>query len=86
MNTNPWFVERMAQYERDRIQGDMRQIRLEEEALQASHIEGKTNKVNSPGDRRFLWIVSMFVRLRPLLRFSTRTTLGFRASIWPCHR
>ena len=33
MNQNPWHVESMAQYERGRIQQEMKQIRLEEEAL-----------------------------------------------------
>ena len=30
MKMNPWFLERVAEYERDRIRRDMKQIRLEE--------------------------------------------------------
>ncbi len=35
MNMNPWHVESMAQYERECIRAEMRQIRLEEKALKA---------------------------------------------------
>ena len=33
MNMNPWHVENMAQYERDRIRDEVRQLRLEQKAL-----------------------------------------------------
>ena len=36
MNQNPWYVDGMAQYERDRIRSELKQIRLEEKALKAS--------------------------------------------------
>ena len=35
MNMNPWQVENMARYERDRIRDEVRQIRLEQKALKA---------------------------------------------------
>ena len=41
MNMNPWITERMAEYQRDRIRSDMKQIRLEEEAMQAGRTEEK---------------------------------------------
>ena len=36
MNQNPWYVDGMAQYERDRIRSELKQIRLEEKAMKAS--------------------------------------------------
>ena len=41
MNMNPWITERMAEYQRDRIRSDMKQIRLEEEAMHAGRTEEK---------------------------------------------
>ena len=41
---NPWYLERRAEYERDRIQRDMKQIRLEEKAMQAGRTEEKTTE------------------------------------------
>jgi hypothetical protein len=35
MNHNPWYVDNAASYERQRIRDDMRQIRLEQQALKA---------------------------------------------------
>lgn len=35
MNMNPWQVENMAQYERDRIRDEVRQLRLEQKARKA---------------------------------------------------
>jgi hypothetical protein len=35
MNQNPWQVESLARYERDRIREEMRQIRMQERALKA---------------------------------------------------
>ena len=52
MNNNPWIVEAMADYERDRIRRELKQIRLEEKAVKATQqIEAKTNKarVYRPG-------------------------------------
>jgi len=41
MNMNPWYLERMVEYEQDRIRRDMKQIRLEEDTIRASRIEEK---------------------------------------------
>ena len=35
MNENPWRIDDIARMQRERIQGEMRQIRLEEKALKA---------------------------------------------------
>jgi hypothetical protein len=35
MNHNPWYVDNAASYERQRIRDDMRQIRLEQQAMKA---------------------------------------------------
>jgi hypothetical protein len=62
MNMNPWYLERMAEHERDRIRRDMKQIRLEEEALQASRIEEKRTKALIYRPRLLLWIVPTFIK------------------------
>ena len=49
MNDNPWHVESMARLQRDRIQEEMSQIRLEERALRAQAIV-------SPGLLARLWL------------------------------
>ena len=49
MNQNPWHVDNMARYERGRIQEEMRQIRLLEEAL--------NGRVRPPSLRRQVWRV-----------------------------
>jgi len=38
MNINPWLIEALVEYEKDRIQRDMQRIRLEEEALEAGRV------------------------------------------------
>jgi hypothetical protein len=39
MNDNPWHIESMARAQRERVQEEMRQIRLEEKALKAQSPE-----------------------------------------------
>ena len=86
MNMNPWFLERMVDYERDRIQHDMRQIRLEKEAMRANRIEEKTNnKASFHHPSLFMSIVSTLVRLR-LLQLYTWKSLRYRGSTQSCHR
>jgi hypothetical protein len=85
MNTNPWFLERMADYEQDRIQRDIQQIRLEKEAMQAAPIEEKANRTGLPLYGLLMSIVSTLVRLWPFQVY-TRKTLGFSGNTWPCHR
>lgn len=62
MNTNPWFLERMAEYEIDRIQRDMKQIRLEEEAMQAGHVVENIAKARLSPPRLLMQIVPTFVK------------------------
>ena len=62
MNMNPWHLERMAEYERDRIRRDMKQIRLEEEAIQARREEEKTTKARLYRPRMLMRIVPTLVQ------------------------
>lgn len=62
MNTNPWFLERMADYERDRIQRDMKQILLEKEAIRAGHTEEIITKARLYRPRRLMQIMPTFVK------------------------
>lgn len=62
MNMNPWYLERMAEYERDRIRHDMKQIRLEEAAVQAGRTQGKTTKARLYRPRLLMRIVSTIVQ------------------------
>ena len=83
MNMNPWFLERMAEIERDRIQSDMKQIRLEEEAMRAGRTEEKTRKARLSRPRLLMRIVCTLVKLRPL-RVHARKTLRLSGNTWPC--
>ena len=62
MNTNPWFLERMAEYEMDRIQRDMKQIRLEEEAMQAGRVVENLAKARLSPPRRLMLIVPTIIQ------------------------
>jgi hypothetical protein len=62
MNMNPWFLERMADYERDRIESDMKQIRLEKEAMQAGCPEENTTKTHSYRPGLFMQIAPTFTK------------------------
>jgi hypothetical protein len=61
MNMNPWFLEGMAQFETDRIRRDLKQIRLEEEAMQARRAEEKTIKARLYRPGLLMQIVPIFV-------------------------
>jgi hypothetical protein len=62
MNMNPWSIERMVEYERDRIERDIKQIRLEKEARQANCPEENTTKIRSYRPRLLMWITPTFVK------------------------
>lgn len=81
MNMNPWILERMAEYGRDRIRRDMKQIRLEEEAMRASRTEEKIMKARL--FRLFMQIGCALVNLRPL-RVHVRKTLRLSGNTRPC--
>jgi hypothetical protein len=66
MNMNPWLMEQMADYERDRIERDIKQIRLEKEAMQARREEENTKKASLPRLSLLLLALAAFIRLRPL--------------------
>lgn len=61
MYMNPWYQERMAEYERDRIRRDIKLIRLEE-ALQAGRTEDKTTKARLNRSRLLMFIAPRFVK------------------------
>jgi hypothetical protein len=83
MNMNPWYLERMAEYERDRIRRDMKQIRLEQEAMLAGRTEVKTTKARLYRPLLLMQIVSTLVKLRPL-RVHTRKSLRLSGSTRSC--
>ena len=66
MNMNPWIIEALVEYERDRIRRDMKQIRLEQEAMLAGRTEEKTTKAPLYRPPLLMRFVSTLVRLRPL--------------------
>ncbi len=63
MYQNPWQVERMAQYEQDRIQKDMKQIRLEEQALKANRAQERPTRARAHRPSLALRIALAIVRL-----------------------
>jgi len=83
MNMNPLIVERMAEYERDRIRQDMKQIRLEEEALRAGRKEEKITKARINLSRLLIPIVCMLARLRTL-RVRLQKTVSYSGIIGAC--
>jgi hypothetical protein len=83
MNMNPWILETLVEYERDRIRRDMKQIRLEEEVMRAGRTEEKTTKARLYRPRLLMRIVSTLVKLRPL-RVHTRKILRLSGSTWSC--
>jgi hypothetical protein len=59
---NPWIMEALVEYERDRIRRDMKQIRLEIEAIQAGRTEEKTTTAHLYRPRLLMWIVPTLVK------------------------
>ena len=80
---NPWMMEQMADYERDRIERDIKQIRLEKEAMQARRMEEKTIKNRLPGISLLFLIASAFGRLRPF-RARAQKISQYDGSTSPC--
>ena len=62
MNINPWLIEALVEYEKERIQRDMRRIRLEEEALEASRVVKNMAKTRLSLLRLLTQIMSRFVK------------------------
>ena len=53
MNHNSWYVDNVADYERQRIRDDMRQIRLEQKALKADARKTTSSRTQSGFVRTF---------------------------------
>ena len=62
MNNNPWVIQALVEYERDRILRDMEQIRLEEGAIQAGRLVKDTAKIRLSPARLRMLIVPTFVK------------------------
>jgi hypothetical protein len=62
VNMNPWMIETHVEYERDRIRRDMKQIRLEKEAIQAGRTEEKTTTAHLYRPRLLMWIAPTFAK------------------------
>ena len=83
MNMNPWLIQSLVEYERERIRQDMKQIRLEEEAIQAGCTEEQTTKARLYRPRLPMSIVCILAKLR-LLRMNTRKTWRYSGNTGPC--
>ena len=62
MSMNPWIIEALVEYERDRIRRDMKQIRLEKEAIQTGRTEEKTTTAHLYRPRLLMWIAPTFAK------------------------
>ena len=62
MNINPWVIQALVEYERDRILHDMQQIRLEEEAMQAERVVEDIATTRLSRSRRLMLIVSTLIQ------------------------
>ena len=51
MNQNPWYVDGLAAYERERVRSELKQIRMEEEAMNANNLKPtkSTIRLSRPG-------------------------------------
>lgn len=61
-NMNPWIIAALVEYDRERIRRDMKQIRLEEEAIRAGRTEEKTTEARLYRPRLLVLIVTTFVK------------------------
>jgi hypothetical protein len=59
---NPWIVEDLIKYERERIRRDMKRIRLEHEAIQANRTGEKTTKARFYLLHLLMQIVPAFIK------------------------
>ena len=62
MNMNPWVVMALVEHDRERIRRDMKQIRLEEEAIQAGRKEEKATKARLSRPHLLMRIVPTLVQ------------------------
>jgi len=62
MNINPWMIEALVEYEKDRIQRDMKRIRLEEESIEAGRVVENTAKTHLSLPHLVMQIASRFVK------------------------
>jgi hypothetical protein len=82
MNMNPWIIEALVEYERDRIRRDMKQIRLEQEAMLAGRTEEKTTEARFYRPRLLVptFVKRMFVWAGKLTNTPPRSKSECRAS------
>ena len=76
MMENPWRLEEIARMNRERVQDDMRSIRLEEQALEA-RFEGRraiarTAWITQPLLNLIEWLRRMRMLQRPAMTMRTR--------------
>lgn len=62
MNNNPWLVDGLADYERDRIRHELKEIRLAEKAMKATQVEAKTSKAHVYRPGVFMRIVLAMIK------------------------
>ena len=62
MNQNPWYVDGLAAYERDRVRSEMKQIRLEEAAMKTSDLEQTKGKTRAPRPGLLMQIVLLTMK------------------------
>lgn len=72
-NMNPWVIAALVKYDQERIRETMKQIRLEEEAMQAGRAEEKITKARFDRLRLSMWIGGILVQLKPLLAHMRKT-------------
>jgi len=62
MNINPWMIEALVEYEKDRIQRDMKRIRLEEESIEAGRVVENIAETRLSLPHLVMQIASRFVK------------------------
>jgi len=61
-NMNPWVIAALVQYDQERIRQEVKQVRLEEEALQAGRTKERITSARFNPSRLLMWIAPTFVK------------------------
>ena len=85
MNINPWLIEALVEYEKGRIQRDMKRIRLEAESIEAGRVVENIAKPRLSLPQFLMEVASKFVKWmfwsgNKLIDTPPKSKSGYRAS------
>jgi hypothetical protein len=85
MNINPWLLEALVEYEKGRIQRDMKRIRLEAESIETGRVVENISKTRLSLHQLLIEIASRFVKWmfwsgNKFINTPPKSKSGYRAS------